>query len=79
MMIQNGDHLQFEIDHANTPPEQRPDWPLPSFNALDWARAFCKENPSADYDLMVAWFSAALMRGFDEANARRSGNGGSAT
>jgi hypothetical protein len=70
--IHNGDHAQFEIDHANTPPEQRPDWPLPSFDARDWAKAFCKDHPTADYELMVAWFANALMRGFDEANSRKA-------
>jgi hypothetical protein len=70
MQIMNGDHAQFEIDHANTPKEERPDWPLPSFDAQDWAKAFCKLNPSADYGTMLAWFSGALMRGFDEASSR---------
>jgi hypothetical protein len=43
-----------------------PNWPLPSFDAHDWARAFCKLNPSIDEDLMVTWFANALMRGYDE-------------
>jgi len=68
--IHNGDHAAFEIEHANTPPEQRPDWPLPSFDAQDWAKAFCKLNPSADYELMLAWFANALMRGYDEGRSR---------
>lgn len=42
MQIMNGDHAQFEIEHTNTPKEDRPDWPLPSFDARDWAAAFCK-------------------------------------
>jgi hypothetical protein len=40
-----GDQLEFEIEHENTPPEERPDWPIPSFDARDWAKAFCKLNP----------------------------------
>lgn len=68
MIIHNGDHLEFEIEHANTKPEDRPDWPLPSFDARDWAAAFCKLNPSMDEGLMISWFANALMRGYDEAN-----------
>ena len=26
MMIHNGDHAEFELEHLNTPPEERPDW-----------------------------------------------------
>jgi len=68
MQIMNGDHAQFEIDHANTKPEDRPDWPLPSFDARDWAAAFCKINPQMDEGTMIAWFANALMRGYDQAN-----------
>jgi hypothetical protein len=61
-----GDHAQFEIDHASTKPEDRPDWPLPSFDARDWAKAFCKTNPAMDEEIMVVWFANALMRGYDQ-------------
>jgi len=73
-----GDQLEFEAEHANTPPEQRPDWPLPSFDARDWARAFCKNfmvqkragyNTAAvedDEAFMTSWFANALMRGYDQ-------------
>jgi hypothetical protein len=76
-VILNGDHAEFEREHASTPPRERPDWPLPSFDARDWAAAFCKLNPSIDEDLMLAWFANALMRGYDEHAARsiREGNG----
>lgn len=71
MMIHNGDHAQFEIDNANVPKEQRSDWPLPSFDADDWAKAFmARFNGDAasriDLGLMRAWFASALMRGYDE-------------
>jgi hypothetical protein len=78
----NGDHAEFEKEHANTPPHERPDWPLLSFDARDWAAAFCKianekfgfkdaaGNP-LDEGWMVAWFAGALMRGFDEHAARQ--------
>jgi hypothetical protein len=66
----NGDRAQFEIEHANTPLRDRPDWPLPSFDAKDWAEAFCKLNPSMDEGLMLAWFANALMRGYDEGVTR---------
>ena len=46
--IFNGDHAEFEREHANTPKEERPDWPYPSFDARDWAKAFCKINASTD-------------------------------
>jgi len=86
-IIMNGDHAEFEREldreFAKINPEDRPDWPLPSFDARDWAKAFCKifmVQKIAGYDtawvdddvgLMTTWFAAALMRGYDEA-ARRS-------
>jgi hypothetical protein len=73
MMIHNGDHAEFEIEHANTPKEERPDWPLPSFDARDWARAFCKQFPTFDEGTALAWFAAALMRGFDEGTGHAQG------
>ena len=79
-IIMNGDHAEFERDHANTKPEDRPDWPLPSFDAQDWAKAFCKianehgyknaKGEPIDEGWMVSWFANALMRGFDEREAR---------
>ncbi len=67
-VIFNGDHAEFELEHANTPPEERPDWPLPSFDAQDWAKAFLKRNPDCGIDegTIIAWFANALMRGYDE-------------
>lgn len=70
-IIRNGDHAEFEIEHANTPPEQRPDWPLPSFDAVDWAKAFVKLH-GGDEDLMRGWFANALMRGYDERTLAQS-------
>jgi hypothetical protein len=61
-----GNQLEFEKEHENTPPEERPDWPLPSFDAVDWAKAFCKLYPQVDEETMVTWFAGALMRGYDE-------------
>ena len=65
-MIFCGDHLQYELDNANTPKEERSDWPLPSFDARDWAKVFCKQHPEIDEDEMVGWFANSLMRGYDE-------------
>ena len=76
MLIQNGDHAQYEIDNANTPPNERSDWPLPSFDAKDWAEAFCKLHPTVDEGVALAWFANALMRGFDEHAARSATDGG---
>lgn len=73
-MIMNGDHAEFEREHADTPMKDRPDWPLPSFDAKDWAEAFCKIAKTQGHDLdegwMITWFANALMRGYDE-HARR--------
>lgn len=71
-VIFNGDHAEYEREHAGTPPKERPDWPLPSFDARDWAEAFCKLNPGVDEGAALAWFANALMRGFDEATARHA-------
>lgn len=74
-MIHNGDHAEFEIEHAHTPPKERPDWPLPSFDAKDWAEAFVKTwhetgKPDPDEEWMTTWFANALMRGYDERASR---------
>jgi hypothetical protein len=71
-IILNADHAEFEREHANTLPQERPDWPLPSFDARDWAEAFLKINPTCGLDAgtMISWFANALMRGFDEQTAR---------
>lgn len=80
-IIMNGDHAEFELEHANTPPKERPDWPLPSFDALEWAEAFREKGfivhkegkPLDDQDgFMLGWFANALMRGFDERASRAS-------
>lgn len=79
-IIMNGDHAEFEREHVNTPPKERPDWPLPSFDARDWAEAFCKtattlgykdaDGKPIDEGWMISWFANALMRGFDEHASR---------
>lgn len=76
-IILNGDHAEFEREHANALPHERPDWPLPSFDALDWAEAFNKTAVKLGYSEMnegwlVSWFANALMRGYDEAPKRLS-------
>jgi hypothetical protein len=65
----------FNGDHA--------DWPLPSFDAHDWAAAFCKiangfgfkdsEGKPIDEGWMISWFANALMRGYDEHAGKASG------
>lgn len=65
-VILNGDHAEFEQEWAGKPAKDRPDWPLPSFDARDWAEAFCKINPAMTEDIMIGWFANALMRGYDE-------------
>jgi len=66
-----GEQIEFERQHANTPPEERPDWPLPSFDACDWAVAFRKTAiklgySDMDQEWLQTWFANALMRGYDE-------------
>ena len=72
-IIMNGDHVEFELEHANMKPEDRPDWPLPSFDARDWAKAFYDFKIRGswtldiiDEGLMTTWFANALMRGYDQ-------------
>jgi len=50
------------------PDRNDPNWPVPSFDARDWAEAFCKQYPEIPEDVMVGWFANALMRGFDQAS-----------
>lgn len=69
-IILNGDHAEFEKEWEGKDPKLRPDWPLPSFDAKDWAEAFCQRNPAIDEELMITWFASALMRGYDEALSR---------
>lgn len=57
------------------PSRDDPNWPLPSFDARDWAAEFCriaaeKGHPGIDEQWMVGWFANALMRGFDEHGIR---------
>lgn len=46
-------------------------WPMQSFDAVDWANAFCEQFPQMDNGTMLAWFAGALMRGWDEREWRR--------
>ena len=79
-IILNAEHAEFEAEHANTTPEERLDWPLPSFDARDWAKAFCKiatklgykdaHGRPIDEGWMTSWFANALMRGYDEMGGR---------
>lgn len=68
-----GDHAQFEFDwpKSGRPDHERPDWPLPSFDARDWAAAFRRiaiELGYSDMDegWLISWFANALMRGYDQ-------------
>lgn len=78
-IILNGDHAEFEAEYAGKDPKTRPDWPMPSMDAKDWAEAFAdvfKGKIMVKRDdlvgTMLAWFSGALMRGYDEARAHGS-------
>ena len=55
--------------------ERPANWPIPSFDARDWAREFCRIAKTKGHDLdegwMITWFANALMRGWDE-HARRT-------
>lgn len=66
--------LAYAMAIAN-PSRDDPNWPLPSFDARDWAKAFCdiaaiNGHPGIDEGWMIGWFANALMRGFDEAQMR---------
>lgn len=77
-VILGGDHAAFEQEWAASgrPDNERPDWPLPSFDAKDWAEAFCKianarefkniDGQPVDEGWMQTWFANALMRGYDQ-------------
>lgn len=79
-IILGGDHAEFEQEWtaSGRPDRERPDWPLPSFDAADWAAAFCsvviekgfRPDHPEDEDWVRGWFANALMRGYDEHAAR---------
>lgn len=72
-VIFNGDHAEFEREHENTPPKERPDWPLPSFDARDWAESMHKRFPTISEEDFLPWCASMLMRGYDEHAARTTG------
>lgn len=57
--------------------ERAPHWPLPSFDAVDWAKEFMRlfgeRRQDIDEELMIGWFANALMRGYDEHQWRTEG------
>lgn len=58
-----------------SPDRNDPNWPLPSFDARDWAKSFVEiaaknGHPGIDEGWMISWFANALMRGYDEAFKR---------
>ncbi len=70
-----GDHAEFEAQWAGKDPRDRPDWPLPSFDARDWAASFRKIAIDLGYSDMdegwlIGWFANSLMRGYDEGCTR---------
>lgn len=70
------DGMTAYVNAITNPSRDDPSWPLPSFNAQDWAKAFCEiaaknGHPGIDEGWMIGWFSNALMRGYDE-HARRA-------
>ena len=64
------DGMAAYFEAINNPDHNDPSWPLPSFDARDWATAFCKHFPAVDEEVALVWFANALMRGFDEAHRR---------
>lgn len=67
------DGMARYVHAINNPSRDDPAWPLPSFDARDWAKAFCAIHPGHDEGLMLTWFANALMRGYDEHAQRASG------
>jgi hypothetical protein len=78
-VILNGDHAEFEAEWEGRDPKDRPDWPVPSFDARDWAEHFMKlfgeRKDEIDESLMLGWFANTLMRGYDEGRARSRDGG----
>lgn len=71
------DGMLAYTDAIHNPRRDDPNWPLPSFDAKDWAAAFCEtisDGREIDVDFMITWFANALMRGYDEANMREADN-----
>lgn len=83
-LIMNGDHAEFEQKWAASgrPARERPDWPLPSFDATEWAAEFKRicdargftdcEGREIDEGWLIAWFANALQRGYDERRAQEA-------
>ena len=76
-VILGGDHAAFEAEWAASgrPDKERPDWPLPSVDARDWAEAFNEVlvkngNQPFDSGWLASWFASALMRGYDEGRSK---------
>ena len=73
------DGMAAYVRAIRNPNRDDPAWPLPSFDARDWAEAFCRIAKTHGHDIdegwMIAWFANALMRGFDEAQMRICPNG----
>jgi hypothetical protein len=62
--------LAYQLAIAK-PDRNDPNWPLPSFDARDWAKSFVEiatknGHGSLDEGWMISWFANALMRGYDE-------------
>jgi len=72
MIIHNGDHAQYEIDNVDVSPRERSEWPLPSFDARDWAEAMHKRFPAVSEEDLLGWCANMLMRGYDQRAARIS-------
>lgn len=61
--------LRMNADEIRAKYSGDENWPIQSFDAQDWAKAFmdkvgCREP--IDEEMMLTWFAGALMRGYDE-------------
>jgi len=73
VLFANREDMYAAADRLRSLCKQRVDnWPLPSFDAKDWAEAFHKRFPSVPIEDAISWFAPALMRGFDEHAWRQS-------
>lgn len=62
-------HVDMTADEIREKFQHDQNWPIQSFDAQDWAKAFCKtfhEYNRPDEATMLAWFANALMRGWDQ-------------
>lgn len=74
-MLTMGETSRLTPDQTREKFSSDQNWPLQSFDAQDWAKAFMAKfgdkREQIDEGLMLSWFASALMRGWDEREWRK--------